>query len=53
MRFLNAVAGAATAAAVMLAAGSVAAQDKRVRIQLAGAFPSTTAIVGPAQARVV
>ena len=53
MRFLNAVAGAATAAAVMLSAGSVAAQDKRVRIQLAGAFPSTTAIVGPAQARVV
>jgi TRAP-type mannitol/chloroaromatic compound transport system substrate-binding protein len=28
------------------------AQEKRVRIQMGGAFPSTTAVLGPAQARV-
>src|SRR5262245_976479 len=49
-KFVAAVAAAAT---IVLSFGSAAAQDKRVRIQLAGAFPSTTAIVGPAQARVV
>jgi TRAP-type mannitol/chloroaromatic compound transport system substrate-binding protein len=53
MRVLNTVAAAATAAALALSAGSADAQDKRIRIQLAGAFPSTTAIVGSAQARVV
>ena len=53
MGFLRTVALAATTAAVMLSAGGATAQDKRIRIQLAGAFPSPTAIVGPAQARVV
>jgi TRAP-type mannitol/chloroaromatic compound transport system substrate-binding protein len=53
MRIGKVVAAAATAAAIVLSVGSAAAQDKRVRIQLAGAFPSTTAIVGSAQARVV
>ena len=53
MGFGKTVAVAAAAAAIMLSAGGATAQDKRVRIQLAGAFPSTTAVLGPAQARVV
>jgi TRAP-type mannitol/chloroaromatic compound transport system substrate-binding protein len=43
----------ATAATLAFSSVNAEAQDKRVRIQLAGAFPSTTAILGPAQARVV
>jgi TRAP-type mannitol/chloroaromatic compound transport system substrate-binding protein len=32
---------------------AVQAQDKRVRVQMGGAFPSSTAILGPAQQRTV
>jgi TRAP-type mannitol/chloroaromatic compound transport system substrate-binding protein len=45
---------AAGAAALVACASTVAvAQDKRVRMQMGGAFPSSTAILGPAQLRTV
>jgi len=34
-------------------AGTALAQDKKVKVQMAGAFPSSTAILGPAQKRTV
>jgi TRAP-type mannitol/chloroaromatic compound transport system substrate-binding protein len=43
---------AATSAAVMIASAAQA-QDKKVRVQIAGAFPSTTAILGTAELRLV
>lgn len=48
--------GMAAAAALALgltAAGPAEAQDKRVRMQMAGAFPSSMQILGPAQTRTV
>ncbi len=47
-----AAAGAASVMLVAASAGSVA-QDKKVRMQMAGAFPSTTGLLGPAQKHVV
>ena len=48
------LAAALVAATTLCASANFAdAQEKRVRIQLGGAFPSTTAVLGPAQARVV
>lgn len=45
---------AAGAAAVIACASSAAvAQDKKVRLQVAGAFPSTTGLLGPTQVRFV
>jgi TRAP-type mannitol/chloroaromatic compound transport system substrate-binding protein len=43
---------AAAAVTGMLAAPALA-QDKKVRVQMGGAFPSATAILGPAQTRTV
>lgn len=44
---------AATAALPMCFAVPADAQDKRVRIQMAGAFPSTTGLLGPTQLALV
>ncbi|MFZ4805616.1 MAG: TRAP transporter substrate-binding protein [Hyphomicrobiaceae bacterium] len=44
---------AAGAAALVALSSPVFAQDKKVRVQMGGAFPSTTAILGPAQQRTV
>jgi TRAP-type mannitol/chloroaromatic compound transport system substrate-binding protein len=44
---------AAAASAAVLLASAAQAQDKRVRVQMGGAFPSSTAILGPAQQRTV
>lgn len=44
---------AAAVASVSLLAGSATAADKKVRAQMAGAFPSSTAILGPAEKRFV
>jgi TRAP-type mannitol/chloroaromatic compound transport system substrate-binding protein len=41
------------AAALAAASIGAAAQDKKVRLQIGGAFPSSTAILGPAQQRTV
>ena len=46
-------AGAAVAAGLALATGAAEAQEKRVRVQMAGAFPSSMGILGPAQLRTV
>jgi len=40
---------AAAAAAAMFVSSSAEAQDKRVRLQVAGAFPSSTGLLGPTQ----
>lgn len=40
---------AAAAAVALLAVPNAEAQDKRVRLQVAGAFPSTTGLLGPTQ----
>ena len=53
---LNSLARRTTAAAVAMLALCTTpslAQDKKVRAQLAGAFPSTMMILGPAQARFI
>ncbi|MSP30318.1 MAG: TRAP transporter substrate-binding protein [Acetobacteraceae bacterium] len=44
---------AVTVAAGVAWSGGAEAQDKRVRMQMAGAFPSSLGILGPAQARTV
>ncbi|MEZ5819160.1 MAG: TRAP transporter substrate-binding protein [Hyphomicrobiaceae bacterium] len=44
---------AAAACASLLAVPNAHAADKKVRIQMGGAFPSTTGILGPAQNRIV
>jgi TRAP-type mannitol/chloroaromatic compound transport system substrate-binding protein len=41
---------AAAASVAVLAAAPANAQDKRVRLQVAGAFPSSTGLLGPTQA---
>jgi TRAP-type mannitol/chloroaromatic compound transport system substrate-binding protein len=40
---------AALACAVLIGAAGAQAQEKRVRIQMGGAFPSTTGLLGPTQ----
>jgi TRAP-type mannitol/chloroaromatic compound transport system substrate-binding protein len=40
---------AAAAAAAIVMSSSAEAQDKRVRLQVAGAFPSSTGLLGPTQ----
>ena len=40
---------AAAAAAVAVVSSAAVAQDKKVRMQVAGAFPSTTGLLGPTQ----
>jgi len=45
--------GIAVAASLALVGGSAMAQEKKVRVQMAGAFPSTMMILGPAQLRTV
>ena len=47
MRLIGKLSGVAVAAAVALGAGSVAAQDKKVRIQMQSSFASTLALLGP------
>jgi TRAP-type mannitol/chloroaromatic compound transport system substrate-binding protein len=44
---------AAVALSLGLAASPVAAQDKKVRVQMGWAFPSTTGLLGPTQTRLV
>lgn len=44
---------AATAAAAITLASSAMAQDKKIRMQVAGAFPSSTGLLGPTQAYLV
>ena len=44
---------AAAASAAVLLASAAQAQDKKVRVQMGGAFPSTTAILGTAELRLV
>lgn len=44
---------AAAAAAVAVVSSAAVAQDKKVRMQVAGAFPSTTGLLGPTQLRLV
>ena len=44
---------AAALSAATVVASAAQAQDKRVRVQMGGAFPSSTAILGPAQQRTV
>lgn len=44
---------AGAAATMLLATTVVQAQDKRVRMQMGGAFPSSTGVLGPAQLRTV
>jgi TRAP-type mannitol/chloroaromatic compound transport system substrate-binding protein len=44
---------AAALSAATVIASAAQAQDKRVRVQMGGAFPSSTAILGPAQQRTV
>ena len=46
-------AGVAVAAGLTFSAGIAQAQEKRVRAQMAGAFPSSMMILGPAQLRAV
>jgi TRAP-type mannitol/chloroaromatic compound transport system substrate-binding protein len=46
-------AGLAVAGGMMLASPAVEAQEKKVRANMAGAFPSSMSILGPAQARTV
>ena len=48
LRFWLGIAGCMAALAI-----PASAQDKKVRLQIGGAFPSTTAILGPAQQRTV
>ena len=43
----------AAAACVGMLATPAVAQDKKVRLQIGAAFPSTTAILGPAQQRTI
>lgn len=45
--------GAALAASIALSGGSAMAQEKKVRANMAGAFPSSMGILGPAQARTI
>jgi TRAP-type mannitol/chloroaromatic compound transport system substrate-binding protein len=49
----RAAAGLAIAGGVMIGAGPADAQEKRVRANMAGAFPSSMMILGPAQMRAV
>jgi len=42
-------AGVALAALVALGGGQAAAQEKKVRLNMGGAFPSSMAMLGPAQ----
>ena len=49
MRLSKTGAACAAIVGVMLAVGSADAQEKRVRINLGGAYPSTTAILGTGQ----
>lgn len=51
MKFKSLLATAACASILAIPA-QVQAQDKKVRVQMAGAFPSTTAILGTAELRV-
>jgi TRAP-type mannitol/chloroaromatic compound transport system substrate-binding protein len=44
---------AAALSVAVMSTTAVQAQDKRVRVQMGGAFPSSTAILGPAQQRTV
>jgi TRAP-type mannitol/chloroaromatic compound transport system substrate-binding protein len=44
---------AAALSVAVISTTAVQAQDKRVRVQMGGAFPSSTAILGPAQQRTV
>jgi len=53
MRKWLAAAGAAAIAASLISAPSAEAQEKRVRAQMAGAFPSTMLILGAAQTRTI
>ena len=47
--FLKSGLAAVAAAALMLVPHAAQAQDKKVRLQVAGAFPSTTGLLGPTQ----
>lgn len=46
---LKTVAALAAATTMVFAAATADAQDKRVRLQVGGAFPSTTGLLGPTQ----
>lgn len=50
---LKAWLAAGAAATTIFASTALLAQDKKVRVQMGGAFPSSTAILGPAQQRTV
>lgn len=52
-KWFAAVSAAAVASCALLASAPVDAADKKVRVQIGGAFPSSTAILGPAQLRFV
>ena len=52
-RVVRFASGVAIAAALAFAGGSAMAQEKKVRANMAGAFPSSMGILGPAQARTV
>jgi TRAP-type mannitol/chloroaromatic compound transport system substrate-binding protein len=52
-RIVRFAAGVALAGALALAAGQAAAQEKKVRANMAGAFPSSMLILGAAEARTV
>ena len=47
MRLIGRIGGAAVAAAIALAAGSAAAQDKKVRLQMQSNFASSLSLLGP------
>ena len=46
---IGAAAIAAAALTLVINGNGAAAQDKKVRLQVAGAFPSTTGLLGPTQ----
>ena len=52
-RLARLASGVALAASLVFGAGSAMAQEKKVRVQMAGAFPSSMGILGPAQLRTV
>jgi len=53
LRLVRPLAAGLVAAVVALGSQSALAQDKKVRAQMAGAFPSSMQILGPAQKRTV
>ena len=53
IRSVARVASAVAVGAMVLASSSAYAQDKKVRAQMAGAFPSTMLILGAAELRTV